>query len=122
MENETTTEKEILVVKICPTEEFLRKEYDGYDEDAYSSDDIDIMFNQNCEIIEVEEGDDFDIPEDHYGLLDSENEYFDSLDFDSRPIGSLYHGIYRFEKKYDKLFDSEKHIITPIKGGYITYL
>lgn len=120
--NEEHTEKEILFVKICPTEEFLRKEYDGYDEDAYGNDDIDLMFNQNCEIIEVEEGDDFDIPEDHYGLLVSENEYYDSLDFDSMPIGTLYYGTYRFEKKYDRIFDSEKLIITPLNDGHMTYL
>ncbi len=38
MENEERLSKEILLVTICPTAEFLRKEYDGYDEDAYSSD------------------------------------------------------------------------------------
>ena len=111
-----------MIVTICPTEEFLRKEYDGYDEDAYSSDDIDIMFSQNCEIIEVPDGEAFEIPKDFYGNPDDEHDYYNSMDFDSMPIGTLYNGTYKFEIMYDSTFDCNKRIITPTKGGYMTFL
>ena len=122
MENEERLSKEIFLVTICPTEEFLRKEYDGYDEDAYSSDDIDIMFSQNCEIIEVHDGETFEIPKDFYGNPDDEHDYYNSMDFDSMPIGTLYKGTYKFEMMYDSIFDCDKRIITPTEGGYMTFL
>lgn len=118
MENETNNE--ILTVELRPMENVLRDEYDDYDEGAYNSDEIQLMFEQLCETIEVEEGEIFEVPEDYKGYIDDEHDYY-SDERDYMPIDYLCCGKYRFEKITGKGNEYVKYLIVPIGNAIIRY-
>lgn len=111
-----------MIIEICPTDDFLSKEYDGFAEDEFNMDEVCNLISQNSEELEVDLGETFEIPEGFYGdIADDGNEYYSPNEMDIDPLNRLESGWYKLDKKIK--YNVEHLVIRKVKGqGLEEYL